>query len=266
MTSDRARARRARRPRLGGLIALTLLGLVIHGACGAPAAVPEVSIAPDPLSIGNDDDGRMLMRSPVITHPVHPGFALPYPIDRIYGTFGDCRDRGRRQHRGLDLGGVGENFGLGTPVRSMARAEIVLIGRGADDPARFGRPDTRTGTVERRGHALPRSATLPVYGTVYFFSRDYGSWRSGDIISTVVIGGPLDGHRIRYMHLAAIHPELQVGDHVEAGQEIGLMGGTAVMNDLPHIHIDIETPNGVRVDPAPFLGMEADTRTCGRQR
>ena len=190
-----------------------------------------------------------------------PGFVLPYALQRVYGTFGDCRPGGR-QHRGLDLGGVGPNAGLGTPVRAMVRSRILFIGRPEDDPARFGTPDLRAGTVERGGRRLPRTGVHPLYGRVAYFTRDYGAWRSGAIVVTEVIGTPLAGHRVRYMHLAAIHPMLDVGDEVEAGQEIGLMGGTAVQFDLPHVHIDIETPDGVRVDPAPWLGMEADDRVC----
>ena len=80
--------------------------------------------------------------------------------------------------------------------------------------------------------------------------------------STEAIGTTIDGHRVRYMHLGAVHPQLAVGDEVEAGQEIGLMGGTAVMESLPHVHIDIETPGGRRIDVAPLLGMAPDTNRC----
>jgi murein DD-endopeptidase MepM/ murein hydrolase activator NlpD len=209
-----------------------------------------------------DDDGRTLVREPVIVDDLAPGVALPYALDRIYGTFGDCRDGGRRQHRGLDLGGVGPDAGLGTPIRSMVRARITFIGRPEEDSAQFGRPDTRGGTTDRGGQALPRGGTVPGYGPVHFFTRDYGSWRSGTVIITEGIGAPLADHQIRYMHLGAVHPGLGVGDEVEAGQEIGLMGGTAVQNDLPHVHMDIETPDGERVDIAPLLGMAPDTRRC----
>lgn len=209
-----------------------------------------------------DDDGRVLERRPVIRGPVMRGIALPYPIERVFGTFGDCRDGGRRQHNGLDLGGVGPNAGLGTPMRSMTRARITFIGTPESDPAQFGRADRQGGTTERGGQHLPRSLEVDGYGRVAFFTLDYGSWRSGVVIVTEGIGEPLDGHQIRYMHLGAVHPELRVGDEVEAGQEIGLMGGTAVQQDSPHVHIDIETPNGVRVDVAPFLGMEPDPTRC----
>lgn len=240
-------------------------------ACGGPAPPPNF---PEPVGddeptnalYGEDIEQRLVARQPVLVQPVTPGFVLPYPLQRIYGTHGDCRNRGRRQHRGLDIGGIGTNHGLGTPVRSMVRARITMIGRGEDDPATFGRPDTRDGTVTRNRVELPRQGFVPGYGVVHFHSRDYGSWRAGDTVVTVALDPPIAGYRIRYMHLAEPHPELRVGDEVEAGQEIGLMGGTAILQDLPHVHIDMETPQGERVDIAPFLGMEADTRTCRRGR
>lgn len=253
--------------------ALVLAAFAVLAACAGPPVVDDGSLADDLARLDaealahahdHDHEGRMVPREPVIVAPVAPGFVLPYPLDRIYGTFGDCRGRGRnrRQHRGLDIGGVGEHFGLGTPIRSMVRARITLIGTGDEDPDRFGRPDTREGTTTRNGRELPRSGHVPGFGLVHFFTRNYGSWRSGTIINTVAIGTEIDGHRIRYMHLAAIHPELRVGDEVEAGQVLGLMGGTAVQQDLPHVHIDIETPEGRRVDVAPFLGMAPDTNRC----
>lgn len=244
--------------RAGLLIALVSRG---SAGCAAATAVVETSpedYAPDPLL---HEDGRRIERQPVRVAPVMPGVALPYPVDRIYGTFGDCRPGGR-QHRGLDLGGVGPNAGLGTPIRSMVRARILFIGRPEEDPARFGQPDRRPGTVVRRGVRLPRSEFLRGYGEVHYFTRDYGSWRSGAVVVTEGVAPPLLGYRIRYMHMGAIHPELQVGDIVEAGQEIARMGGTAILQDLPHVHIDIETADGVRVDVAPYLGLEADTRRC----
>lgn len=240
-----------------GLAALALAGAL--AACSSPPVVPDAPIGGAPLL---DDDGRMLVREPVIITETARGWVAPYPLERIYGTFGDCRDGGRRQHRGLDIGGVGPDFGVGTPVYSMVRARITFIGRGTEDPDQFGRPDTREGTTERGDHQLPRSGVVRGYGPVAFFTRDYGSWRSGDVIVTQALDGGIEGYQVRYMHLAAIHPELRVGDVVEAGQEIGLMGGTAVMHDLPHVHIDIEDLDGDRVDVAPFLGMEADRRRC----
>ncbi len=73
-----------------------------------------------------------------------------------------------------------------------------------------------------------------------------------------------DGTLTAYMHLDAVAPGLEVGDHVEAGQFIGTLGATAVYSSAPHLHFSLEIPNhpGEKhgdhsdthyVDPAPFL-------------
>ncbi len=241
--------------RTAPLAALTALFLCAL-SCGHPQ-----SNGTTPQANAHAEDGRWLVREPIRVAPLERGFSFPYAVDRIYGTFGDCRPGGR-QHRGLDLGGVGANDGLGSPVRAMVRSTVVSIHRPEDDPGLYGRRDTRDGTTERSGHDLPRSARIPGYGIVQFFTRDYGSWHTGEMIVMRAIGTDIDGYRIRYMHLGAVHPELRVGDIVEAGQQVGVMGGTAVMESLPHVHIDIEDTRGQRVDVAPLLGLEADRSRC----
>ena len=42
------------------------------------------------------------------------------------------------------------------------------------------------------------------------------------------------------MHFADLRPDLKVGDIVEAGEEIGIMGSTAILESAPHVHIDVE--------------------------
>jgi murein DD-endopeptidase MepM/ murein hydrolase activator NlpD len=130
------------------------------------------------------------------------------------------------------------------------------------DPRRLGRYDKREGTARRRGLDLPRQAEVPGYGTVHFFTMSRGWSKMGVFLEVVTEapGSPLDGYRIRYMHMATLHPSLKVGDVIEPGQEVGLMGGTAVQSSLPHLHLDIDTPTGRRVDAAPFLGLPNDRR------
>ena len=98
---------------------------------------------------------------------------LPYPVTRIFRGFGACRGD-RHYHEAIDIGGVGRDQGLGTPIRSMTRARVTLIGRSEEDPGEFGRPDKRVGTTKRGGHELPRSRVIAGYGRVYFFTRDHG--------------------------------------------------------------------------------------------
>ena len=73
-----------------------------------------------------------------------------------------------------------------------------------------------------------------------------------------------DGTLTAYMHLDSIAEGLQVGDHVDGGQQIGTLGATAVHVAGPHLHFALEVPNHYGalgedttdtkyVDPAPFL-------------
>jgi murein DD-endopeptidase MepM/ murein hydrolase activator NlpD len=189
------------------------------------------------------------------------GVAFPYPADKVFRGFGRCIGGHRHHHEAIDLGGVGPDWGVGTPIRSMGRAEVVFIGLGRDNPELFGAPDTRKGKVTRGRRELPRHAVIAPYGDVWFFTRTKGRWRSGNLVVTRVVDGPLKGHIIRYLHVAAVHPALAPGVIVEAGQEIALMGGTGVQESAPHLHLDIEAPDGHRVDVAPVLGL-APTASC----
>src|SRR5690606_23663698 len=89
--------------------------------------------------------------------------------------------------------------------------------------------------------------------------------RTGNMVVTVGLDGRLANHRIRYMHLGAARPDLKVGDIVEAGEEIGILGGTAVQEADPHVHIDIRDPDGEAVDVAPLIGL-VTSAWCGVPR
>ena len=52
-------------------------------------------------------------------------------------------------HKALDIGGVGPDWGLGTPIRSMARAKITAIHLPEDDPKRWGQRLTNAPTARR---------------------------------------------------------------------------------------------------------------------
>lgn len=190
------------------------------------------------------------------------GVALPYPAERVFRGFGPCIGRGRHRHEAIDLGGVGPDGGLGTPVRSMVKARVVMIGSADARPKDFGTPYRGRRQVLRAGRRYPPNREVPGYGTVRFFSARRGKWRSGNVIATVGLEPPLEGHLIRYMHLGATRPDLAVGDIVEAGAEVGLFGGTGVQRSSPHVHIDIRTPDDRPVDVAPLLGLSPTTR-CG---
>lgn len=191
--------------------------------------------------------------------PIEPGFAQPYPYENLLRQY----DGNNCRHRGLDIGTVGEkNGGMGTVVNAVVKSKITLIGKTGGDIGEFGRLDKRTGEGIRTGRKYPRQILVPGYGLVYPLSLDYGRWRSGTVVVTKVLEGPLKDYTIRYMHLATVRPDLKVGDIVEAGEHLALMGSTAVMDSPPHVHIDMETPTGARDDLAPYIGLKETKSHC----
>lgn len=188
------------------------------------------------------------------------GVVLPYALDNIFRGWVECTELG--PHPAIDLGGVGPDEGLGTPVRSMGRAKVTQIGDPDVDPARFGELIKDRDTVERGQHVLPAFKEIPGYGRVYFFTSTYGQLRTGRYIATRILDGPLAGMTARYMHLGAVHPALEVGSVVFAGQELGLLGGTAVLEASPHVHIQLETPEQEDVDLGVVLGMGPTRVPC----
>lgn len=192
-------------------------------------------------------------------------FVEPYPLKRILRGFGKCRPDGTHRHPAIDIAGIGKDAGLGTPVFSIVPARVTLIGLPEEDAKQFGTPLLGAGHVARgyKGRLkLPKSKRIPGYGRVHFFTKDYGSWRSGVVIVTRGLEGPLKDHVIRYMHLGAVHPSLKRGSTLRAGEELGLMGGTAIMESAPHVHIDIEDPDGKRVDIAKLFGLPQVAPPC----
>lgn len=191
--------------------------------------------------------------------PIAEGYAQPYP----YGNLMRQYDGNRCRHRGLDIGAVGEkNGGLGTVVNSATPGVITLIGKAGGDVKEFGKIDKRSGTTKRTGKTYPRQILAPGYGVVYPFSRTYGRWRSGTVIVVRVTDGPLKDYTLRYMHLADVRPDLKVGSKIEAGEHIALMGATAIMDSWPHVHIDLTNPEGQRVDPASYIGLQETISHC----
>jgi hypothetical protein len=225
-----------------------------------PVAEAEV-VPPAPSSLRTGAQTLPRKDGPVVRRS---GFELvvPYPLDNLMRGFKGCR-KGKRVHPAVDIGGVGPNGGLGTPVHSMVRARIERIGLPAEQPELYGTPDTRPGVARRSGRDLPRSLEISGYGTVHFFTLNYGRWRSGTTIVLSGLDGGMQGYRIRYMHLGAVRPDLRVGQIVEAGEEIGLMGCTAIMESPPHLHLEALSPEGVPLDlKALFTGKPLMTATC----
>lgn len=189
------------------------------------------------------------------------GIVPPYPLRWILRGFSKCR-RGVHTHQAIDIAGVGPQRGLGEPIRSMVRARVVRVGRSTEDPELFGQPDRRPGKALRGRRELPRSKVIEGYGRVFFFTRSYGRWRSGTVVITEGVGGRLDGHEIRYMHLGAARTDLEPGRILEAGEQLGVMGGTAVQETTPHVHVDVTAPSGERVDVAALFDLPQTAKPC----
>ncbi len=189
------------------------------------------------------------------------GVVLPYPLDNPFRGYADCR-RGRHRHKAIDIGGVGEDYGLGTPVRSMFKSRVTAIGTPEDDPKRWGTRLTGAETAVRGGRTLPASKDVPGYGEVWFFTKNYGRSRTGVFITTRVLGGRHNNYKVTYMHLGAVHPDLKVGSVLQPGQELGVMGGTAVQESSPHVHIQIKNRRGNAVDVGPILGIGKTSARC----
>lgn len=83
-----------------------------------------------------------------------------------------------------------------------------------------------------------------------------------------------DGTLTAYMHMDEV-AEIEVGDHVLAGQYVGTLGATAVGNTPPHCHFSLEIPNSAAakgdvrdthyIDPAPFLVRATIVKTPDRR-
>lgn len=72
--------------------------------------------------------------------------------------------------------------------------------------------------------------------------------------------GHCDGHVVtRYIHLDTIRKELHPGRHVSAGEPLGTVGRTGVVENFPHLHfgLSLREANGSEryVDPEPFLRL-----------
>ena len=127
-------------------------------------------------------------------------------------------------------------------------------------------------------------STLP-YGNVYFFTLNHAS-RTGTMVEYELLEGPLANmrHTVRCMHMGAVSPAL-LAAYVEArhqgadlevpmGTEIGLLGSHAVVDSVPHLHMDFGTranaSNATRnvLDPGCFieLGGSDDYWCCSVHR
>lgn len=185
--------------------------------------------------------------------PPKSGFAHPVEHMRLMRGF----DGEACWHQGIDIGGQGELGGVGQAVRSIVKSKIIFIGTPELDAKKFGRRDRRRGYAKRHHFRIPRQIEVPGYpAPIHPMTRTLGSSRTGVFIVTEAMHPQMQKYRVRYLHLAAVKPGLKAGDIVEAGEELGLMGATAIMVSAPHVHIDVETRAGIRFNPAHLLGLD----------
>ena len=176
-----------------------------------------------------------------------------YPLERMEIIRGFDDDK--CWHQGIDIYADLPHFGIGIPVRSITRARVTALAIPEKNPWAYGHPDRRHGVVTRKGTELPRRLQISGYGDVFPFSRRVGRAKTGTMVVTQSLHPDYRGHRIRYMHLAAIRPDLKVGDIIEVGEELGLLGGTGIRESIPHLHMDIENRRGIRQDVARLIGL-----------
>jgi hypothetical protein len=70
-----------------------------------------------------------------------------------------------------------------------------------------------------------------------------------------------------YAHLKAFAPELKVGDVVDAGTLVGLVGDTGnAKGGAPHLHFEIHPEGGPAVNPYPLLKVVDDLRRMAKER
>jgi murein DD-endopeptidase MepM/ murein hydrolase activator NlpD len=89
---------------------------------------------------------------------------------------------------------------------------------------------------------IPALAVLP--GRVYRAGRLSTGWH--------VILDHGHEHGTGYHHMLHLLPEIEAGAHVEAGQPLGIIGGSPVGFGLAHLHLDCAI-KGRWQDPAPWV-------------
>jgi len=166
----------------------------------------------------------------------HGGLVLGSPLDGaprvVVSDLGDART-GERQHRGTDL-----EAAQGEPVRSVADGRVSFAG------------------VDRPGHGSNESLTPREAQAI-----GEGAMGPG---GRFVCVSHAESLRTCYMHLDRY--EVEYGDRVRRGQEIGTVGRTGVRDSPAHLHLEVH--EGERVQSArEVLGsLVVDGRDMRRRR
>jgi hypothetical protein len=159
--------------------------------------------------------------------PLIPSIAFPVlgPV-QFWHDYGAPRgEHGHRFHEGLDLIGS-----AGQPLRAAFDGVITRI------------------QLEPHG----------ISGVVLTITRSDGVRANYFHLNDDVPGGDgnaaPDGLRI--------HPHVQIGTTVKAGQIVAYMGNTGNAVHVPHLHFELRTPQGVPIDPYPAVLAAQQREQC----
>jgi murein DD-endopeptidase MepM/ murein hydrolase activator NlpD len=154
------------------------------------------------------------------------GLTLSSPLDggpRVVSSFvGDSREGGERNHRGIDL-----EADFREPVRTIADGKVVFAG------------------VDLPGNRSHRNLTPK---EIEKLDRELGA--GGKYICVLHEPDGEDWLRSCYMHLQDV--EVRYGEQVERGDRIGTIGRTGMDESAPHLHFELQTPDGI-LDPSKVL-------------
>jgi hypothetical protein len=159
-------------------------------------------------------------------HDTELGFKVVSPLEGIPRLApsgpGEDREEGVRAHRGLDLDAT-----AGEPVGSIADGVVTFAG--------FDLPGRTSPRVVPPGELSTMKRPELGPGGLFACIRHVPH-----IVSC-------------YMHLQSYR--VAVGDHVNAGELIGLVGHSGVKVSGSHLHLEIHR-DGQAIDPAPILGPD----------
>lgn len=154
-------------------------------------------------------------------------------------TGGDKGASSARQASRISAPGPASSAGFVSPLKNYT----VTSNFGPRSSPTSGKPDFHEGLDMAQPTGTPIMAAKA--GEVVVSQDDaggYGKW---------VEIRHADGGRTRYAHMSA--RDVQKGQKVEAGQQIGKVGSTGNSTG-PHLHFEVLKPDGSRVDPKTVLG------------
>ena len=94
-------------------------------------------------------------------------------------------------------------------------------------------------------------------GKVTYAGSNKGGYDGlGSFGNFIRIEVPVNGEKLTFVYAHLNEVKVKVGDVIAPGQLIGLTGKTGNANEdqiIPHVHIEVQKPNGTKIDPTPFF-------------